>query len=232
VPARAAEVAPAGVPWEKDFKTALRRAAAEGRPVMVDFWAEWCKWCHELDATTYRDPQVVALARDFVPVKVNTEGSLADVELGARYGVKTLPTIGFLSPAGRLFLRRTAFEGPELFATTLEDAKALGAGVIAWEKALARDERDAEALAGLGVLLVEQGLAEQGRDLLRDARKHDGARPIGERKRTRRVLAELERQRGKRGDSERLLREALAMEPADPVEDRLAKEALAGLAAR
>ena len=41
---------------------------------MVDFWAEWCGWCHHLDTTTYVDPTVVKLAHDFVAVKVDTEG--------------------------------------------------------------------------------------------------------------------------------------------------------------
>lgn len=208
-----------GISWEKDFKAAISRARAEGKPVMVDFWAEWCKWCHELDATTYRDPSVVDLARDFVPVKVDTEGSLAEKELSARYDVKTLPTIGFVSPGGRLFLRRASFEGPERFPATLDEARRVAMEVIAWETALSRDDKDVAALAGLGSLLFELELFAESRDLLRGAQKVDQARPAKERKRTRRALALVERQRGKRGDAERLLQEALAIRPADAAED-------------
>jgi thiol-disulfide isomerase/thioredoxin len=199
---------------------------------MVDFWAEWCTWCHKLDATTYRDPAVVDLVRDFVAVKVNTEGSLGEVELAAQYGVETLPTIGFLSPGGRLFLRHSGFEGPERFPDTLREARVLAKDVMAWEAALSRDGKDAAALAGLGAVLVDQKLFAEGRDLLRRARKADQARPAKERKRTRRALALVEREGKKREDAQRLLEEALALQPADPDEDAAASEALAGLAAR
>jgi len=219
-------VAGASIRWEKDFKSALRKAKASGRPLMVDFWAEWCHWCHQLDETTYRDPNVVAQALDFVTVKVNTEGSLGDAELASRYGVEELPTIAFLSPSGRAFLRRGQFEGPERFATTLETARRLAGEVAALETALARDGGDAAALAGLGVLLSEHGLVAESRDLLRRARKGDAGRPIGERKKSRRLLALAERHHGKQRDAERLLEEALSLGPADAVEDAAALFAL------
>jgi thioredoxin-like negative regulator of GroEL len=215
----AADAEPEGIPWDRDFKAAMRRARESGKPVMVDFWAEWCDWCHKLDATTYRDPTVVDLARDFVAVKVNTEGSLAEVERAAQYGVETLPTIGFLSPGGRLFLRREGFEGPDRFPATLQEARGLAKDVIALEGSLTRNERDAAALAGLGALLVEQKLFAESRELLRRACKVDKARPAKERKHSRRVLALVEREGGKKADSERLLEEALALQPADPDED-------------
>jgi thiol-disulfide isomerase/thioredoxin len=222
----------AAIPWQKDFKAALREARATGKPVLVDFWAEWCEWCHKLDATTYRDAKVVALAREFVPVKVDTEGSLGERELSKQYGVEILPTIAFLSPSGRLFIRHATFEGPETFPATLESARRLAAEVSGFEAALARDHDDPAALAGLGLLLADQQLAADSREVLRRAVRADHSRPAAERKRTRRALAELEGKAGKHPEAERLLKEALALTPADAAEDAAASKALSALAGR
>jgi thioredoxin-like negative regulator of GroEL len=230
-----ATLAAAEVPsiaWTSGWKAAERRARAEHKPMLVDFWAEWCEWCHELDRTTYRDPAVLDLAKAFVPVKVNAEGSLGEVELAAQHEVSTLPTIAFLSPGGRVFLRRTAFEGPEAFAATLEEARRVGAEAIAFETALERNGKDAAALAGLGALLASQDLMKDARELLGRARRLDQARPVAERKRTRRLLAEAEQARGRRSESLSILAEALALQPPDAAEDAEAARLRAALVAR
>jgi len=226
IAAAAEPAAPAGIPWEKDFKSALRSAKAAGKPIMVDFWASWCHWCHQLDETTYRDAKVAGLARDFVAVKVNTEGGLEERQLTSQYGVETLPTIAFLSPQGRLFFLRSEFENPERFSATLETARALAKDTIAWEAALAKDHHDAAALAGLGHLLVGQGLVANGRELLREARKSDQGLAVAERKRLRRELSLAERQASRWAESERLLEEAVALQPVVAEEDGAALFAL------
>jgi thiol-disulfide isomerase/thioredoxin len=224
--------APSGVPWRKDFKTALREARTTGKPVMVDFWAKWCEWCHKLDATTYRDEKVVALLGEFVPVKVDTEGSRAERELSAQHGVETLPTIAFLSPGGRLFIRHASFEGPETFPAFLEGARRRASEVSGLESALARDRDDAAALSALGVLLSEEKLFAESRDLLRRAARLDRSRPAPERKRTRRALARAETEAGRREEAVRLLEEAIAITPPDPGEDAAAEQALGALPSR
>lgn len=211
-----------GIHFETALKPALQTARRLAKPVMIGFWAEWCPWCRALDETTYRDPHVAELAKDFIAVKVNIEGSLDEARVAADYGVETVPTIGFVSPAGRLFARRDKFESAEVFAATLESVRAAAVDVMAWEQALARDADDAAALARLGGYLFEHDNLKDSRELLRRARGLDGARPAPERKQTRVRLGSLYRRDGKPDDSERVLKEALALQPADPGAEALA----------
>src|SRR5207247_5601054 len=116
---------PAGTPqpqrirWERNLDEAVKAARTAQRPLMVDFWAEWCGWCRRLDQTTYRDPNVVHLSAAFVAVKVDTEGTQREVEFAGRYNVSSLPTIVFLSPEGRPLLRIDGYQAPGVFPQTL-----------------------------------------------------------------------------------------------------------------
>src|SRR5262245_4392463 len=40
------------------------RARDENRPIVLSIRAGWCHWCHVMEATTYRDPAVVALLEE------------------------------------------------------------------------------------------------------------------------------------------------------------------------
>lgn len=205
--------APSGIAWAKDWKTAQKRARATARPLLVDFWAEWCRWCHELDRTTYVDPDVVALAHGFVAVKVNAEGSLGEVELTRRYQVDALPTMAFVSARGRLLVRRTSYEDAAAFAETLKTAARVAAEAAPLEAALEKAAKDPAALAALGALLFDQQLLADAELLLAKARPLDQARPLDERRRTRTMLAQIARARGRLEDVSKLRAEAEALGP-------------------
>ena len=90
------------IPWTSDLATALARAEAEQKPVMIDFWAEWCAACKELDRYTFTHPDVRAEAERFITVKI--DGTLENEEILSlydRYGVQGLPTVLFLDPSGK-----------------------------------------------------------------------------------------------------------------------------------
>jgi thiol-disulfide isomerase/thioredoxin len=226
--AAVASPAPTAVKWEHNFDRAVRRAQRESKPIVVDFWAEWCSWCKRLDRTTYADPFVARKAQDFVAVKVDTEGSHRDVDVAMKYDVGELPTILFLSPEGRQLWRVNGYQGPGQFPETLDSALAIARRVIPLEEALARNPEDATALAALGTHLYDVGsrfmqaqCLDEARELLRRAVLHDSEQPLEERQHSRLVLAILLNFDRNFAEAERLVKDALSLGPRSDEEPKL-----------
>ena len=74
------------IPWQDWSDTVFDRARAEGRLVLLDLGAVWCHWCHVMEETTYKDPEVVSLIQTrFVAVRVDQDAR-PDLLLRAREG--------------------------------------------------------------------------------------------------------------------------------------------------
>ncbi len=88
--------------WLHDEPAALALARAEKRPLLVDFWAEWCVACKELDKHVWSDPRVQAKAARFVALKLDGTADDAPFQaLVAKYGVQGMPTVVFVDDGGR-----------------------------------------------------------------------------------------------------------------------------------
>ena len=84
--------------------TQLAAAKAAGRPVMIDFWAEWCVYCKKLDKTVWNQPAVVAEAQRFVTVKIDAtapdDDEMAAIKAG--WDVAGLPRVVFIDSRGEI----------------------------------------------------------------------------------------------------------------------------------
>src|SRR5262249_11989437 len=84
--------------WHASLADGLQTARTARQPVLVDFWATWCKNCLVMDKTTLQDPAVKAAMSPYVLVKYDAENIDASPakEILQRVGSVGLPTYAIL----------------------------------------------------------------------------------------------------------------------------------------
>lgn len=109
-----------GIVWEKYYSGILEEARISGQPVILDFYADWCIPCHELDQFTYSDSKIIKMLQRFRKIKVNaTSVDTGEVRSVIRqFHVSGVPTIIFLDEKGLEVssLRMSGFVAPDEFA--------------------------------------------------------------------------------------------------------------------
>jgi len=90
------------------YTAALHSAGQQGKPVLVDFYTDWCRHCKEMDRVVAQIPDVMG---HFVYFRVNAE---RDVPLAKKFRVNSYPTVVCLRPDGSEFHRWSgAYQTPE-----------------------------------------------------------------------------------------------------------------------
>src|SRR5688572_27312544 len=93
------------VRWEPiSPDSAIARAARQGRPAFLDFFADWCVPCRWMDRAVYNDPLLAEGAEAVAMVRIDIERPEGRA-LAARYDVHQYPTLVYLAPDGREILR-------------------------------------------------------------------------------------------------------------------------------
>jgi thioredoxin:protein disulfide reductase len=101
------------------------RLATVDRPVMLDFYADWCVSCKEMERFTFADPTVQAKLTGFTLLKADvTANSPEDKALLARFGLFGPPGIIFFARDGKEVagVRVVGFQEAVSFIATLDKA--------------------------------------------------------------------------------------------------------------
>ena len=116
----------AAVESSEQLQQALAAAAGEGRPALLEFYADWCVSCKEMERFTFSDPQVQERLRQFALLRADVTNNLPPARaLMRQYNVFGPPAILFFFADGRLnpSVRVIGYQNAEKFLQTLAAAQ-------------------------------------------------------------------------------------------------------------
>jgi thiol:disulfide interchange protein DsbD len=112
--------------WEEYTDLDFLEAKENGVPVLLDFYADWCIPCMELDRNTWTDPNVIEATKDISRLKVDlTQFDSPESEvLRKKFNISGVPTVVFIRGDGieALDSRIIGFVPPKEFLTKLKQA--------------------------------------------------------------------------------------------------------------
>ncbi|MCB0408402.1 MAG: thioredoxin family protein, partial [Bdellovibrionales bacterium] len=112
------------LPWQPYSEEALASAAQSGKAVVIDFFADWCAACVEMEVKTFPQPEIQKLKDQFVWLKFDaTDASTPEFKtLQKKYNIPGLPWFVFYSKNGILLKNLTlaGFESEVEFSSRLK----------------------------------------------------------------------------------------------------------------
>jgi thiol:disulfide interchange protein DsbD len=92
-----------GMAWDQFAESKVDGAKSQGKPVVMDFYADWCIPCLELEHKTFTDAEVINATNGFVRLKVDLThfDSPESEALRKKFNISGVPTIVFIDKSGR-----------------------------------------------------------------------------------------------------------------------------------
>jgi len=113
------------IEWQKFTEEKIVSAKAEGKPVIIDFYADWCIPCKELDAVTFSNTKVIEESKRFRGLKADMTKSVSpEVDaLRTKFKIIGVPTIILIDSKGNEVHRFTGFINANVFLESLKEVK-------------------------------------------------------------------------------------------------------------
>ncbi len=158
------------IEWRRDFSAARELAKRTGKPMLIDFVADWCAPCKEMAKRFWSEPQIIALSKKFVCVSLDLDQRGAEV---SRYRIDRIPAVVFADSWGNVLTIRFGF-GAETFGELSRVMQAIPADfspINEWNAVLETETNNAAALVGIGDFYREKGAPDLSNEYFKRALK-------------------------------------------------------------
>jgi thioredoxin-related protein len=105
--------------WLTTYRAALKTAAAEEKPMLLSFHAEWCGWCKVMDKEVFGDAALQGRLDEFVCVKIDIEG---EPKTALAFEVTSVPRTILLNTSSQVISDTLGYLEPKAFAAVLDAA--------------------------------------------------------------------------------------------------------------
>ena len=102
-----------GIKWGNNLDSAFTLASNSNKFIMIDFMAEWCPPCKEMDKNTFSNTNIIKKSNEFIPVRIDVDKqqNIAEEYNGnaRKYGGIGIPNILFLDKEKKIIRHIVGF---------------------------------------------------------------------------------------------------------------------------
>src|SRR5438094_7786850 len=164
----------ASIRWHKTLQQATAAAVKTNKPIMIEFWADWCEPCQVKEKEVYSEPKIAGLIEaTVVPLRLSFDN---DKPLVRRYEVEAIPYLIFGNSYGTELLHHRGILAAKDLSAIIRALPSDISEINRLDLVLQKDNRSFDALKDLAARLRDANLFQVSNQFYEKALKSEGGK--------------------------------------------------------